>query len=246
MEPRPQQPRLGSLLQGGQHVDPDFYRHLAVIGQRVLPPFPGPDVLKPALVPPPLLLDPKLPPLERVEALAAAYRGAVEARTPGFRCWTLTRGDLTKHASYSTLVAAAAVLIEREIAPTAWSLFSVDAWKKFIFAANPKAGANPPPRWVYLTSRLEDHAEWFDTQAGEYTGGRTYFAPQHLELAARHQRMTRDVLATRPRTARELLAVVDRHFPDGSWDKLLADAIQATRLMQTQIDDATRRGAVLW
>lgn len=246
-------PRLGGSLTpvgaaarlgagGGLRLPLEGHR-LKTLGARALPPFPGPDVIKPVVVPGPAKISPGCSDLEAVKMLVWAYQDSVESRWPGQRCWSFRRGEITKSKHWPLLLAAATRMRELEIAPGAWCLFSADVWREHSTAVSPPP---PPPTFVFAKSRMENRLDWFDDECDRYRGGRALFAPAHLALAQRWKDLWRDLHKESPQDRPRLLVILERHFPGDSWERGLAQARDETEALRRTVTELVKRGVSSW
>lgn len=208
-----------------------------------VPRYPGIDVVAPAQVPDPPLLDPESPSLDHVTILAAAYRGAVESRFGG-RCYVL-RGDLRGTKHWAAFVGAAEALIEHNIPPAAWAAFSCDVWKKFSARGpRPTRGKGwPPVAWVFSAKRIEERRGWFRAEESDYSGGRAIFGPKHKDLMYRFARL--DWVLGDPRV-RDVGAVVEQFFPGNLYEELVNAARAEAADYRERFKRQIREGRFLW
>jgi len=216
---------------------------LKTLGARALPPFPGPDVIKPVVVPGPAKISPGCSDLEAVKMLVGAYQDSVESRWPGQRCWSFRRGEITKSKHWPLLLAAATRMRDLEIAPGAWCLFSADVWREHSTAAN---APPPPPTFVFAKSRMENRLDWFDDECDRYRGGHAMFAPAHLALAQRWKDLWRDLHKESPQDRPRLLVILERHFPGDSWERGLRQARDETEALRRTVTELVKRGVSSW
>ena len=210
------------------------------LGRRALPAFPSPELLKPATVPNPPLLFPDSGYEERARMLGSAYRGALESRW-GVRSFAFTQRSPTEWKAFRLMCDAADRLEALEIAPAAWTLFSMDSWKRLNVTNGP-----PKPSWVYSLKRMRERMGFFEEEAAAYTGGQIVYGPAHLDLARVWWEMWREILRIRPTTREELLEAVEHHFPGMEYENRLQNAQSENRRLQVEIDMASANGVVLW
>ena len=218
---------------------PLIWQEALRLGQRLLPPFPGPEVVPLVQTKPPQKLDPALPDIERAEFLCGAYRAAFEARYPDLgSCWYGTRGDLKSYRDYGKMLRCAELFVEFDIAPLAWVLFSLDVWAAYI-------GRGPATvSFVFTEARIRERREWFEQEECTYTATRTLFTDEHRDLMQRWRDMQQEILLARPKTRDELAGVVDKHFPGDAYEVAVERAKKAARYLEGLVADATARGAV--
>lgn len=228
--------RAPARLDGEGSVDLELIRRL---GQRALPPFPDSSLVRSVVVPDPPLLGPGRPE-DRAELLGATYRSAVESRYD-VRSFAFARGDPTTWRDFSVLCDAADRLEAIEVAPAAWILFSMDAWRQVGVSDGP-----PKPSWVFSLKRMRERFDWFEREVDRYCGGRVVSPREHLDLAERWHGMWAEILMASPKTREALLEVVDGYFPGDSFERQLDLARAASRRLQLEIDEAVASGVVLW
>lgn len=213
---------------------------LRALGTRIIPPFPGPDLVPMVVTPPPPLMSPRLTDPDRAKALAQAYRGGVERRYPELgACYYARRGEITSFRDYPKLVEAARLLLELEVPPVGWVLFSIDTW---MFYMGDKSDKPPTVAWTFSAARIVERHGWYEEQAGTYAGGQVYMADAHRLLAATHQAMTLELLRVRPKTRDEVAQVVDHYFPGDRYERMLADARAGATRLQTMVQGLVAKG----
>lgn len=232
---KPATPNLGLHL-GGTAPRPC----LPQPGHMGVPSYPGPTVMPPAVVPRPPKLPEDLSDLDVAQWLAKSYRGAVEARY-GERCYVLARrGELAKSRFMKVLVDGGRTLSDYDIAPAAWAAFSVEVWKRHESSKKP-----PPINWMFAPNRIEERREWFEEEEGAYNGGRVVYGEAAQDLMRRYVQML-GTLTWAKKTEVEVKKVVERFFPDGLYDRLLAVAREQARDDQRLLDEAVVRGEWVW
>jgi hypothetical protein len=232
---------VGGALEGSKTID--LVRRL---GSRLLPPYPGPDVVQPARLPAPPILDPNSTEKEVASVLAACYRGALEVAF-GVESFAYTRGDISRARCFRQLVEAGNFLKTSRTAPAAWALFSVDVWVESGLGGK----GMPNIGWVYAASRLRDRWDWFQDRRAEYAGGQVLFSGPHLALAADWRGMWDQLLREVPsRPERALVEqVLEAWFPErrGScWEDRVEEARNHNRALQSKLDRAIESGVMVW
>lgn len=231
--------RVGLRLAGQVTDGSDEENRLRKLGVRLLPPFPGEHVIKPAIVPPPELLPELLSYQGCVELLVAFYRGALEERF-SLRS-SFGRGDVRRMKNYSKFCLAVDAMSKLKVAPAAWILFSFDVWRETGVTKGP-----PTTVWTFSVGRIIEKNAWFQDWASRYRGGRSYFADEHLKLVRAWRAMWDDLMITRPADREELVIIVEKHFPADSYEKaVLAAQISSQRLGQYLLD-AINNGRMVW
>lgn len=222
--------------------DPDRRHRLRELGKRYLPP----DITEKSIplvrTPPPPMLSAGLSDVDKVKALAAAYRGAVDARFPQLgRCFVMLRGDIEKHKFFPTMLAAAAFMEEHQISPAAWCLFSVDVWKQWQITSGP-----PTLAFVFSHARLTDRLAWFEDEKDAYMGNTVLYSEEAKALAIRHKAMWDVLMRENPRDRPSLCAIVDRYFPGDTYETMLERAKNGQLQLQRELDAAVKKGVIVW
>lgn len=207
-----------------------------------LPPFPGASSVPPAVIPNPPLIDPKASDKDLAMTLIRAYRGAVDSRYGG-RCMVHASGDITRSKNFKALVDAGKALIDHEIPPAAWAAFSVDTWRKYSHEALAKKP--PPVTWAMNAKRINDRRGWFRAESDNYTGGRVIYGNAHQDLIKRYDLMRREARAALA-DGRPVSEVVERHFPDGMFQRLVDQARREAVENQQRLRHLVQRGEWLW
>jgi len=219
---------------------------LRVAGRGVVPPFPGQEVVAPAVVPDPPRLRPGLSERAAAMVLVRAYRGAIESRYGRGGTYRLPPELKMVEANLPLLTSAAALLAAEEIAPAAWAAWSVDIWRDYV--ASRSKNENPPRLpFVFGAKRLEDPQVrgWFGKE-GAALGGRVIFTPEHRALVLRWQRMRFDVMRRGAITPEELSAVASRWWPPGAYDAAVRRARETASREERALRDRVERGEFLW
>lgn len=211
-----------------------------------LPPFPGIEVVPPAVVPSPPLLGGGDTEAEWVERLLKAYGGAATSRWPRLRRRPFSWFHYTPGTpGYAQVLGAAHAMFEAEVAPAAWAAWSCDVFRAYT-PPNMSTREPPPMRWVYARTRIAERLEWFVRDAGSYRGGRLVFTPRHRELYAKHSAMMAEVMRSDARTAQELQGIARKHFPGASWDEAVFAARREASGVQATLDAQAKSGVWVW
>ena len=229
---------VGSVVGGSL---PPHYTPGPSAGVADVPLYPSIAIVMPARVPSPPLLDPAASQLVNVRRVLRTYNDATRARTgkPGNM---LARVDIRKSKYWKVLCGAVDALIEHEIPPTSWALFSLDVWKTF-HVGNGKRTRPPALSWVWAAKRIEERRGWFRREAGAYMGGRLVFGPRHRYLLTTYDRM-RKALHTEDGTAAEIVA---RYFPaNATYDRCVASAREEAEQQTRKFQQRLQRGEFLW
>lgn len=206
-----------------------------------VPPYPGVAVVMPARIPSPPTLDPSATDREKAQRLAAAYRGALSKRT-GKPSFVLSRGDIQRSRFYKLLLGGAAKLIEHELPPTSWALWSVDIWRDY----GEGKQKVPPLPWVYGPKRIVERRGWFRRES--HAGGRVVFGRKHIELLDRYEKMRRALHVAALTTAKvDVSEIVAEHFPtDATYERLVAEARFEAEQKRQRFEERIARGEFLW
>jgi hypothetical protein len=203
-----------------------------------VPPLPGPDLLGQATIPHPPRLDAEDGDPARADHLADAYRRGVEAKFGG-RCWAFRRGRIERSKHYATLVSAAALFVEHDIAPAAWVAWSIATWKRYHTADRP-----PPIGWMFGAKRIAERRGWFSAEAGDYSGGLVQKGPLARQLIADWFAMRRAI--DKAGAWREPKALVAEFFPDDTWGERLAAARAETKKLAADLRRRAEAGEWFW
>lgn len=231
--------RVGSRTDGAA-----LELRLRELGRRVLPPEPTQSqpgalgYIAPLVVPEPQRLSPGLTEPERVERLAAAYR-AVLYRRHGLRSRYLTRSRADGHPHYPRLVQLARALLEGNVAPLAWVLFSFDRW---LLSPLGEQGHPPKSGWVWSPKRWKDQKQQEALAEARYDAPEYRSSPLAATLYTDWRMMWVELIQKAPETREQLLEVVERAFPGETWERRLAAARRQTREMQQKIDEEISQG----
>jgi hypothetical protein len=190
------------------------------------------------MIPHPPKLTPEMPDLERATLMLRAYMGAVKART-GKHPWVFGRHpfrDLASSKHYRTLLAGASALMAMDVAPAAWAVFSVDVWLRYETSKKP-----PPPKWMFLPSRIEERHGWFEGDCGNALGGRVVFGEKAQVLVKRYTAAREQVMLTG-----DVARAVARWFPGDSYSQMVSEVQKEALEVQAHINWRVERGDWLW
>jgi hypothetical protein len=229
--------RVAGRARPEEYAWPRLLRQFASL----IPPYPGPELVRPPTVPPPPKLDPSAPLPERLRAVASAYSGAVSKRYKRQHALVRRGADPLASKYVFELTEAAEALGERGIAPAAWCAFSVDVW-----TAAPQGRNLPPVGWVLSEKRIAEREDWFWNESIRYAGGQLCVGEPHRELLRLWSRMRADLLCHTSLDETAVRRLVHRHFPPGRYDVLLDRAQCDARDAQATLDRMVREGRFLW
>jgi hypothetical protein len=192
--------------------------------------------------PPPPKLPADMIDIDAATMLAAAYRGAIDAKFPELgRCYAFLRGDISKNKSYSSLVQAAHFLRDNDISPIAWALFSAAVWCDYEITKGP-----PTVAFVYSLARMQERQSWFDDEKDAYNGNSSMFTDQLRQLANDVHEMWAIMLRENPSTRPRLMEIVDHYFPGDSYERRWDMVKKAQFQLQRELDEAVRKGVCVW
>jgi len=229
---------LGLAVDGSAEAE-----RLRALGKRALPPYPGENLIKPIVVPPPPLL-PAITDLIGydicVARVAACYRGALLERF-GLHSAFLSTGPRSNKSHYLKLSRVVDLMTAFEVPPAAWVLFSFDVWKEYGATDGP-----PTVAWTFSEKRLIENRAWFENRRDQYFGGRVYYAEEHIALVKQWKLMWDHLMIHRPQTREELLRIVEAFFPNDSYEKGVALAQASSRRLEKYLMEAIEDGRMVW
>ncbi len=207
-----------------------------------LPPYPSWELVAPAQIPAPPRV--AIDDAAAIKQLADAYRGAVEWRFPGQRCFVLAKRTA---AQDKALLIAARALAERDIPPTSWAAFSCDVWAAATSGETKNVPGKrwPPVAWVFGAKRITEREDWFHSEAADYAGGRAVYGPKHRDLIARYLAMRGRVAHLLDLSRERLEALGKATFPEG-FDRLVGEVREEARLTQEHLARRIARGEWVW
>lgn len=237
------------LARGGQSAGPADWRRAGT------PRYPGVGLIRAAKVRPPPLIEPDWCDLERFEFVAKTWKTAVRSLYAGssdaeifiqlFELMRRKKFEKLRNSRYFQLLDRAALkFCELGIEPAVWIAFSFEVWRQYGDGDDRRP---PPPRWVFLTERIEERHGWFESVAPRYRGGQVFFSRYHRELYARHSAMRRR-LSRLPESAPDsaVQAIVEACFPNNRFALLVDRANEEADRMQAKLDELAARGEWLW
>lgn len=234
---------VGAALGRPSAAPSEAVRRLSTCGSYLdgLPPYPGLDVVCPARVPSPPLLDPEAAEADQVEALVAVYRSAYRA-TFG-KVAPLRRGaEKQGSALYGRLARTARVLGDNGMAPAWWAVWSFELWREYVG----DSGRLPSAKWVLDPARALEQSGRFLRDVGEWRDTYQQAGPAYRRLVHRYGRMLADVRTEQAATLEERAAIAERHFPGGAYDEMVAEARAETARTERLLREGAREGRYLW
>jgi hypothetical protein len=184
-----------------------------------------------AQVPEPPLLDPERSDDEHIAQLLKCHQGCVESRYKG-RCFVrVTR----RSKLWLKLVEAVTKLVEHEVSPAAWAMFSIDIWQQH------HGSKQPPLAWVWSVSRIEEHHGWFHSEECHYRGGLIVQPASMKELVERWKRVN-----DAARCGVDTAAAAELYFPGDLYQRLVERARSDIPQMQAWLNERMSRGDWLW
>lgn len=193
------------------------------------------------MVPPPPLIDPGWPELQKAQAIADAHTKAI-SNLLNQRCWVFTHGAKTS-AHYGLLVKAAEALIAFDIPPALWAGWSCQVWARFGHQFM------MPVQWAWSPKRIDSGADWYRSEMG---GGARMVLPHGArDLRRDWQQMRKDILVVaqlatnRDQLKNLVVQVVDTAFK-GEFDSRLEQVRTECENEQQTIFARVRDGDWLW
>ena len=199
------------------------------------PPYPGISVVAPALVPPPPLLDAEWGDEELAAKALDAYRKVAAHRTRR-RCFILRSGP---GRFFRLILEGARKMLEFSIPPIAWCAWSWDLW-------HVRSRSTPPIHYVFGARRIEQRRGWFRSEALAYLGGAARYGEAHRKLLSRWESMAADLRRTDAKSEAEVRAAIARWFPDGKYERMIAEARAEASAEDARLHEALERGEWLW
>lgn len=208
-------------------------------GHGGVPRFPGPTVLLPATVPGPREIPEELSDADAVEWALKAYRGCVEARTKK-KCWVFCRkGEAQKSKHWSMLLAAVKHMREQRWQPGAWVLWASGIWHE-------RTKKPPPLKFIFNTTFMVEQANWFEHELGHFCASRVVYNDAAKAILYRYQSMREELMQSGAETPDAVKSVVEKFFPNDSYESSIAAANARTREDQAIINMRIQRGDFLW
>lgn len=232
-------PAVGSLGDGTS-----IEARIRELGRRLLPPEPLARDGRPLLyeIPAPKLLQPEMTPQQRVKCLATAYRAVLKRRYGITSTYMLGSAALEAHKDYPKLEALGAQMLEAQVAPLAWVLFSFDIWTHTPLGEGKRT--SPPTKWVWSKKRWKEQQERF--QEERYHSVEARCAPEAQSLWTDWRCMWLDLMQSAPSTRDAVAAIVDRWFPGETFETRLQRARSQTWAHQARVDREVAEGGWPW
>lgn len=206
----------------------------------VVPPYPGPSLVKTPTKPRPPLMPRDLTDPERVRILVKSYNAAITARL-GVKSFTHARGDITKAKPYRSLVAVAAMLVEKKISPWGWCAWRLDDHERL-------GRTNRPPITVIFAAKLVNSQALRNIyrKASSKYGGKSFMPESLRTLLVRYRHLQEQIHQTLIEDENELAVIVAEHFPPGDWGILLAAAQKDVQAEHDKYQSALTSGEFIW
>lgn len=232
---------IGTRLGGARRAAP------SLVGVAGVPPFP---TVTPARTPNPPLLDPEAGNLERAHSLMRAYNAAINRKFPPR---PNRAGKVRPHGAgmkltaksklFPTLVEAAQLLIDHEIAPAAWCTWSCDIWRDY---GNGKGNSKKPPplAWVLGPKRISERYGWFAAEESGYSGGRAIVGPVLKQLLTRYYAMESAIFRADAYLNPEV--VVKEFFPGDTYEQMVKAARAECAATAEQLVQQAADGVQPW
>ena len=197
-----------------------------------------------ARLPSPPFLSADLSRVDQAWRLVYAYRGAVERSFKRGKPIFGSVESLRSSSHFPTLVEAAAVCIEHQIAPISWACWSIEMWGA---GTDEKRTSKPPPvTWVWSPTRIVDRRGWYGRECGAFEGGRVFQGGAQREYRTRYKTLLARLLRLRADASEDQIrAVVEPLFPDG-WEEWIEEARAENAQMQAALDREVGRGRWYW
>lgn len=231
--------RVGTLGDGSS-----IEQRIRQLGARLLPPEPLARDGKPLYyeIPAPKRLEPASSPQQRVKHLAAAYRAVLKRRYSITSKYMLGSAALESHKDYPKLEALSALMLEANVAPLAWVLFSFDAWTHTPMGEGKRT--SPPAKWVWSKKRWKDQQDRF--QEERYQSVEVRCSATATQLWIDWRVMWLELMQVAPMTRDGVAEIVDRWFPGESFEERLTRARTQTWEDQARVDREVAAGGWPW
>lgn len=233
---------------GCPHYQPPHGGILGTDGKSVFPPYPSTQVLKTAATPPPPKIQPDWSDAKKVWTLLNCYRKAIEAKHR-VQCFSFIHG--VPFAKKQMLLKAADVLVDLDIPPAIWAMWSLDVYDEH--GPGEEAGIKskakrPPLQWVYNAQRMRKRSGWCQDVLGTYGGGRLIFGPKHYEVSAMY-RKARALLRFNGGadcSEEKIDQIIRRVFGPGGWRPQYEEAKTEALKIQQALRYLAKEGDWLW
>lgn len=209
----------------------------------VLPPFPGVEVVRPAVVPEPPMVTASMSEDEQVALLRDAYNMAVSRALPNEFNPNARRA--VSEPDRKVLLKAAPLLVEHAVSPLRWCEHSLVVWSKGreqdASAGRKERASRPSLRVVYAPKRIAETAGWARNDHERRTA-RVMLGRSHRTLIERWREMSNAVL----RGELSPQAACERFFPGDTYERAVEKARADARRIQADLDTRLAAGEYLW
>lgn len=185
-------------------------------------------------VPPPPLLDPNGTAEQRAEEVLAVYCAVVKERYG--RIWPAAKALMTKHADL--IHAAAQAMLEHEVPPWLWVTWKCDQWE------GKKSG--PPIAVLLGPNQIGQQRGWFRKETEDFGRGIPIPSASFQELCTRNRKLRFYVQSSWPMTIDQRYDLALISFPDGLFERLLAQARVEWAKAAERLVWQARRGKDIW
>lgn len=210
-------------------------------GQGGVPRFPGPTLLVPLTVPGPREIPADLGDEDAVEWMLKMYRGAVEKKT-GKRCWVFPKkGDARKSKHWPKLKQAMELFREYRWAPGTWVQWMFATW-----FTDGRRKTPPNTGYVFNPTYMMERSGWFEAEQASYQATRLVYNDIAKAILARYRKMQEELVSTGARSEEAVRSVVEKHWPNGLYEKALMRANTRTRSDQATVAQKLLSGDWLW
>lgn len=213
----------------------------------LIPPYPGPDVVPLARVPPPPLLDAESSLELRAWECAVAYRSVVTSMYG--RCNAMPVMPRRSWEAPASVMRGAKILTELRRPPMGWCAFSVRNWLTYHAQhakTKKKRAQQPPIAWVFAATRLQAQEEWYAWERSRLLTGRVLIPQAHSELIMRYESLRRELLELDCPAQAEVEATIERVLSRRKYDRLVRLARKQSQDRSEDLEDRIQRGEYIW
>lgn len=251
------------LLGGARHAPMRDWSSVVFAYGDLLPQYPSTAVVQAAILPAPPLMTADMPKIKAVRGCALWYRGVMR-HLHGHAGNVLIEAEdkrnpktLLSARGFQPILDCLPVLIEQQIAPASWCLFSARVWAEYIGQprqtwdsavrrAPAKRTKMPPVSWVYSAARMRNHDLWFRWSEAHCRGGRIHVSSPHKALLSRYARLRDALLCEATLDAERVRALVVKHLPAAEYARLVREARAAAEFQRDAYAHDLQRGIWLW